>query len=145
MFDLIPFEHGSRHMSSYNPFRDFEDFEKEFFGRNAFAAFRTDIKDNGKEYELEADLPGFNKDDIHVDIEGNYLTVNAERKSEKDEKDEKGNYIRRERSYGSFSRSFNVSNVKTEDIKVSYKDGVLKLIMPKKENSLPSSRHLEIE
>ncbi len=145
MFDLIPFEHGSRHMSSYNPFRDFEDFEKEFFGRNAFAAFRTDIKDNGKEYELEADLPGFNKDDIHVDIEGNYLTVNAERKSEKDEKDEKGNYIRRERSYGSFSRSFNVSNVKTEGIKVSYKDGVLKLIMPKKENSLPSSRHLEIE
>lgn len=131
-------------MAAYNPFRELEDLERSFWGSNPLGEFKTDIKDNGDSYLLEAELPGFNKDDIHVDIDGGYLTISAERHSENEEKDKKGNYIKCERSYGSFSRSFDVSNVKTEEIAAEYKDGVLKLTMPKKEGTLPSSRRLEI-
>ena len=109
------------------------------------AEFKTDIKDTGKEYELEADLPGFKKEDINIELDDNYLTIQAERKYENDEKDKKGNYVRRERSYGSFSRSFDVSGIDVSAIKASYQDGVLKLILPKKEEAVPATRRLEIE
>ncbi len=58
--------------------------------------FKTDIKDNGKEYVLEAELPGFKKEDIHVDIEDGYMTISAERSNETEKKDDKGNFVRRE-------------------------------------------------
>ena len=113
-------------------------------GDMAATDFKTDIKDNGKEYVLEAELPGFKKEDIHVDIEDGYMTISAERSNETEKKDDKGNFVRRERSYGSFSRSFDVSSVKTEDITGEYKDGVLTLTMPKKEENVPTSRRIEI-
>ena len=126
MFELTPYER--RHQRAlFNPFRDMDNFEKSFWGDMAAADFKTDIKDTGKEYVLEADLPGFKKEDIHVDIEDGYLTISAERNSESEKKDDKGNFVRRERSYGSFSRSFDVSSVKTDDITGEYKDGVLTL------------------
>ena len=93
---------------------------------------------------LEAELPGFKKEDIHVDIEDGYMTISAERSNETEKKDDKGNFVRRERSYGSFSRSFDVSSVKAEDITVEYKDGILTLTMPKKEENGPTSRRIEI-
>ena len=71
-------------------------------------------------------------------------TISAERSNETEKKDDKGNFVRRERSYGSFSRSFDVSSVKTEDITGEYKDGVLTLTMPKKEENVPTSRRIEI-
>lgn len=139
MFELTPYER--RHQRAlFNPFRDMDNFEKSFWGDMAVADFKTDIKDNGKEYVLEADLPGFKKEDIHVDIEDGYLTISAERNSESEKKDDKGNFVRRERSYGSFSRSFDVSSVKTDAITGEYKDGVLTLTMPKKEETC---RHRE--
>lgn len=90
-------------------------------------------------------LPGFDKKDIKLDINGDWLTINAERHSEHEEKDKKDKYICCERSYGSYSRRFNVSGVKTDEIKAKYDNGVLKLTLPKKGEELPESHHLEIE
>ena len=146
MFDMIPFERrGSRRVAAYDPFREFSDLGRAFFGGDSLPIFKTDIRDEGDHYLLETDLPGFKKEDIKVDVEGDVLTVSAERNAEKEEKDEKGSYLRRERSYGSYSRSFDVSNVKSEEIKVAYKDGVLALTLPKKTAQVPASRRIEIE
>ena len=144
MLELIPFISNNR-VSNYDPFKDMENFEKHFFGTDRISSFKTDIKDNGNEYLLEADLPGFKKEDIDVNLENNYLTIKAERKVENEEKDKKGRYIRCERSYGSFVISFDVSDVDTDKITASYEDGVLKLNMPKKENALPTAKKLEIK
>ena len=144
MFELMPFEHrNNRRLAAYDPFREMENFERSFFG--GMTEFRTDIKDEGDHYLVEADLPGFKKEDIKVDLDGDVLTVSAERNKENEEKDNKGNYLRRERVYGSVSRSFDVSSIKTEEIKVGYKDGVLSLTLPKKTSSVPVTRRLEIE
>ena len=77
MFELTPYER--RHQRAlFNPFRDMENFEKNFWGDMSATDFKTDIKDNGKEYVLEAELPGFKKEDIHVDIEDGYMTIKAQ-------------------------------------------------------------------
>lgn len=122
-----------------------EEMEKNFFGGNAMNAFKTDIKEDEKSYVLEADLPGFKKEDIAIDVDNGYLTITAERHSENDEKDGKGNYIRRERSFGSYSRSFDITGVKEDEITASYADGVLTLNMPKKDAEVPTARRLEIK
>ncbi len=137
MFELTPFVRRS------TPF--FRDFEDDFFNTEAVKPFKTDIKDLGDSICLEADLPGVKKEDIKIDIENKYLTISAERKSEKEDKDEKGNFIRRERSYGSFSRSFDISGIESEKISAKYENGVLILSMPKKEKELPEKRTLTIE
>ncbi len=151
MFELRPYTRRNT-VSYYNPFREMEEFEKKFFsdpfftsGNDSLAEFKTDIKDDGDSYLLEADLPGFAKEDIKLDIDGDCLTISAERHSEHEEKDKKGKYVRCERSYGSYSRSFDVSGINTDEIKAKYDNGVLKLTMPKKEKVLPASRRLEIE
>ena len=89
-------------------------------------------------------LPGFAKEDIHLDLEGDVLTVSAERHSEWEDSDKKGNYLRCERSFGQYSRSFDVSNVETDQIRADYNNGVLKLTMPKKGKTVPASRRIEI-
>ena len=142
MFGLTPYERKNSAMT-YDPFKAFENFEREFFKTNGLAEFKTDIRDNGKEYELEADLPGFKKEDIDLSIDNNCLTIKAQRHSQAEEK--KGSYVRRERSCGSFSRSFDVSGIDVSAIKASYQDGVLKLVLPKKEEIAPAARRLEIE
>ena len=146
MFGITPYtRRNNTELSGYNPFRMFDDFEKNFWNSNELAEFKTDIKDNGNEYVMEADLPGFKKENIKIDIDNDTLTITAERKNENSEKDDKGNYIRMERSYGSFSRSFDVSGINTEEISASYNDGVLTLNMPKKTAKHESARHLEIK
>lgn len=145
MFNMMPYSRRRGDLYNYNPFRDLDKLEKEFFGSSNLGEFKTDIKDNGSEYELEADLPGFKKEDIRLDISGDELVINAERHSEYEEKDKQGNFVKCERSYGSYSRSFDISGVKQEEIKASYKDGVLKLILPKTDKALPESKHLKIE
>ena len=140
-------------LSIYDPFREMDDFERNFFGdpfgfwnSNASVDFRTDITDEGDHFKLEADMPGFDKNDIRIEIDDNTLTLSAERHSEHEDKDKHGKYIRCERSYGSFRRSFDISNVKADEIKAKYHNGVLTLTMPKKETSLPKGgRTLEIE
>lgn len=137
----------SRHdsITSYNPFRIMDQMEREFFGDSRTGSFSTDIRDNGNEYVLEADLPGFSKGDINIDIQDGRLTINAERHSEFEEKDKKGNYVRCERSYGKFSRSFDTTGIDTDAIKAGFADGVLTLTMPKLVETKPASRKLEIQ
>lgn len=142
MFELMPF--GYRRVSAYNPFRDFEEMSRSFWDNNNVSAFRTDITEKDGKYILEADLPGFKKEDISVDIDKDCLTITAEHKSE--EKEENADsYIRRERYYGSYTRSFNVKGIDTEAITATYNDGVLTLTMPKKEPEIPAARRLEIK
>lgn len=142
MFELMPF--GYRRVSAYNPFRDFEEMSRSFWDNDNVSAFRTDITEKDGKYILEADLPGFKKEDISVDIDKDCLTITAEHKSE--EKEENADsYIRRERYYGSYTRSFNVKGIDTEAITAAYNDGVLTLTMPKKEPEVPAARRLEIK
>lgn len=146
MFDLTPYKFRNNHgISEYNPFRFLDDFERNFFSESMPGEFKTDIEDNGSEFVLEADLPGFNKEDIHIDIDDGSLTVSACRKEEKEEKDKKGNYVRRERSYGSFSRSFDITGINADAITAKYNDGVLTLTLPKKEIAAPAAKRLEIQ
>ena len=145
MFELTPFVRRNHNAAIYNPFKELEDLERSFFGRNAIADFKTDITEHEKDYVLEAELPGFKKEDINIDIDNNYLTISAERKVENEKKDDKGNLIRCERSYGSFSRSFDITGIQQENITAEYENGVLTLTMPKKEEALPKTRRLEIK
>lgn len=151
MFELRPF-HRNQDIT-YNPFKAMEDFEKRFF-ENPFtgffetgdiAEFKTDISDQGDSFLLEADLPGFEKKDIHLSVEGDVLTISAERHSEHEDKDKKDKYVRLERSYGQYSRQFDISGIDAKGIKAKYDNGVLKLTMPKKQLKLPESHTLEIE
>ena len=105
---------------------------------------KTDVLDEGDHYLLEAELPGFNKEDIHVDLKDDVLTVSASHNEESDDKDKKGNYVRRERRYASYSRSFKVNDLNTEDIDASYTNGVLSIRIPKKE-ALPEKELQKIE
>lgn len=143
MFDMMPFERRNS-MARFDPFRELENFEKSFFG-DFGGGFRTDIKDKGDHFELEADLPGVKKEDIAVDIDGDCLTISAQRDSQREEKNDQEEYVRRERSYGSYSRSFDISNVKSEEISGSYENGVLKLVLPKRSPTGSTSRRLDIQ
>ena len=150
MFEIRPYAH-KKNTALYNPFREMDEWEKQFFGNpfgffeGGIEEFKTDIKDEGDRYELEADLPGFDKKDIHLDVNGDVLTVHAERHSEHEEKEKKGKYVRCERSYGSYSREFDLSGVQADKITAKYENGVLKLTIPKKEAEAPTSHRLEIE
>ena len=121
---LVPY--SRKNHSVYNPFQDFDDLEKAFFSDRSLGELKTDIKDLGESYALEADLPGFKKEDIHVDVKDN-------------------SYLRCERSFGSYSRSFDVSGIDCANIKAAYKDGVLTLTLPKQKKEEPTGRRLEIE
>jgi len=137
MFELTPY---STRRSVYDPFNLFS----EFFGtNNAPMELRTDITDKGDSFVLEADLPGFKKDDIRIDLENDRLTIKAERRSEHE--DNKSGCIRRERRFGSFERSFDVSGIDTSGIKANYTDGVLTLTLPKRPELVPDNRSIVIE
>ncbi len=144
MFGLTPYE-NKRGAISYNPFSELENMQRAFFGEDSLAEFKTDIQDNGESYLLEADLPGFKKEDIHIDLDQDFMTIHAQRHSEYEEKDKKGNYVRCERSYGSYSRRFDLSGIQIDGITASYNDGVLKLNMPKKQKTVPAAHRLEIQ
>lgn len=152
MFGLTS-RNNNQGIRTYNPFREMEEFERAFFsnpfgslwGSTGLAEFKTDVTDEGNHYLLEADLPGFEKKDITLDIQGDILTVHAERRSKVEEKDKKDKIVRMERSYGSYARSFNISGVAADQIKAKYVDGVLRLTLPKQEQTLPQGRRLEIE
>ena len=148
MFELKPYTRKNNGVY-YNPFQTMDEFERNFFNPSFFETtleqFKTDIKDDGDSYTLQADLPGFDKKDIHLDLNNDVLTISAERHSEHEDKDKKGRYIRCERSYGSFARSFDISDVDADKITAVYENGVLRLTMPKKEKNVPAQRKLEIK
>ena len=107
----------------------------------------TDVKENDDAYELDIELPGYKKDDVHAELNNGYLTISISKNENRDEKDKKGNYIRRERYSGSCSRSFYVGeNVKQEDIHAKFEDGVLKLVVPKEDKKkVEEKKYIAIE
>lgn len=139
-----------------NLFDDFMDdaFERNFFGgrnplygKHSKNLMKTDVKETETGYELDIDLPGFKKDEISAHLEDGYLTVSAAKGVDKDEKDNEGRYIRRERYSGSMTRSFYVGNAVTEeDIKAKYEDGILSLSIPKKDpKAVEDKKYIAIE
>ena len=146
MFEIIPIERRNRHVTTYDPFREMEEFARGFWGSNPVTtAFRTDVEDTGDAFKLEAELPGFDKEDIQLDLDNDTLTISAEHSSDKKEEDKKKNYVKRERYYGSYTRSFDVTGIDVDRIEAEYNNSVLTLNLPKKQENIPVSRRLEIK
>jgi len=140
-----------------NLFDDMFNFDDSFFapskknplyGKNASRMMKTDIKETDGSYELDIDLPGFKKDEITAELNEGYLTVSAAKGLDKDEKDKKGRYIRQERYSGAMSRTFYVGeNVKEEDIKAKFENGILSLSVPKptEQKQIETKKQIAIE
>lgn len=132
--------------TNYDPFDFWGDAEKNFTGRTMQTnTCKTDIWDDGEKYVMESELPGFEKEDIKLDINGSYLTISAEHSTNTEKKDEKGNYIRRERTFGSYKRSFDITDVDENAISAEYKNGILTIDLPKRKPEQPVSKRLEIK
>ncbi|MBE5898284.1 MAG: Hsp20/alpha crystallin family protein [Lachnospiraceae bacterium] len=129
------------------PRMDFPDVDKKLYGKNASHIMKTDVHENEDGYELDIDLPGFKKDDIKLSLENGYLFISASKAHENDETNDKGKVIRKERYSGSMQRSFYVGDsIEEEDVKAKFEDGVLKLEVPKKDNSkVPEKKYISIE
>jgi len=109
---------------------------------------RTDIKESDAGFELDIDLPGYKKEDVKAELKDGYLTISAETRKDNDEKEENGKYIRRERYYGTCSRSFYVgTEVTQEEIRAKFEDGILKVAVPKKQEkpAVEESKYIQIE
>ena len=128
-------------------FPAFADAGKELYGKHAKNMMKTDVKEKDNGYEVAIDLPGFKKDELHLELNDGYLTISAEKGLDKDEKDKNDKYIRRERYAGSMSRSFYVGeNMKEEDIHAKYENGILTLDVPKEQKkAVPEKRYIAIE
>ena len=122
-------------------------FTDPFFKRNDNKLMRTDIKEHDDNYVISVDLPGYDKENIKVDITDGYLTVSAKTDSENNE-EEKGKYVRRERYFGECSRSFYVGDdISVEDVDASFKNGTLIMEIPKMDSKkeLPEEKYIEIK
>ena len=141
MFGMIPFSRRDDNM-----FDLFDNFEKNFFGssNSSMPAFRTDIRDLGDKFLMEAELPGFDKEDIQLDLKDGCLTIKAQHKEAQDQKDAQGSYIRRERRLGTFARAFDISGIDEAGITASYTNGILSLTLPKQAPVVPAARQLAI-
>ncbi len=130
------------------PFRGFSnEVDRKLYGKNAARVMRTDLKEHEDGYELNMDLPGFKKDQIQLQLENGYLTVTAAKGLESDETTKKGKIVHQERYTGSMSRSFYVGeNIREEDVKAKFENGVLTLDFPKPEaQRLPERKYIQIE
>ena len=116
-----------------NEFDLFDDmFMDPFFERKESRLMKTDIREKGNNYIIDVDLPGYEKEDIDIEMENGYLKITAKTNKSVDESDKEEKYIHKERYYGECSRSFYVGeNLKEEDIKASFKNGILSLTFPK--------------
>ena len=141
MFGMIPFSRRDDNM-----FDLFDNFEKNFFGssNSSMPAFRTDIRDLGDKFLMEAELPGFDKEDIQLDLKDGFLTIKAQHKEAQDQKDAQGSYIRRERRLGTFARAFDISGIDEAGITASYTHGILSLTLPKQAPVVPAARQIAI-
>jgi len=139
LFDLTPF-----HRRQNDIFDFFNEMQRHFMHnfRDGQSTFRTDITDQGNQFVLEAELPGFDKDDIDIEVDNNQLTIRAQHQISTEEN--KNNYIRKERQYGSFVRSFDISNIQSENIQAKYHNGILTLILPKKNPSESKRKRIDI-
>ena len=139
MFELTPFK---KHAVAYDPFKAFDDMEQSMFGQ--VSAFRTDIKDTGDAYVIEAELPGFTKEDVEVTVDDRTLTVSATHKENKEQKSDTNGYIRRERRYGTYVRSFDLEGIDAEKISGKLENGILTLDLPKIKNEEVRKRKIDL-
>lgn len=145
MFEMIPSRRNNklRHKNNYA-----DTFVDEFFNSDFFSpalmnnSFNVDVKETEESYLIEADLPGVNRESIDLEYENNYLTISATRNDTLEEKQD--NYVRRERRYGEFKRSFYVDDVEENKIDAVFNDGVLKITLPKQKNGRPNKRKIDI-
>ena len=143
--------------SNNNIFDDMDNFFNDSFWNGACRAdegmkdqaghslMKTDVIEKDNCYQLEAELPGFNKEDIKIDLKNDLLTISASHSENNDEKDNNGKYIRRERRTSSYQRSFRVHDLKAEDIIAQYRNGVLTVNIPKKEALPEKEEAIRIE
>ncbi len=144
MSTLIPYRYRNQ-LTRPETTSFMDDFFRPFFGLDNFTStFSVDVKDEGDKYVLEADLPGVKREDVNVDVNDGVLTISAEWNTEKKENRQHG-YVINERRSGRASRSFTLENVKENEISADYKDGVLRLYMPKINETEKSPRRIEIQ
>ena len=150
MLNMVPYR-SNRNVA---PRGFFDDFTSDFFKPllDGFGmirpdqAMKVDVKDEGDRYTLEADMPGVSKDNLKVEVANGTLTISADYDEKKEEKGEDDKYVYRERRCGSMRRSFNVEGIREDDITAEFKDGVLKLTLPKQEaKALPEARAIQIQ
>lgn len=114
--------------------------------KDDFGKMKCDIYEKDDAYHLEMDVPGFDKKDVQIEIDDNdYLTITAEKSSENNEEDDNKNYIRKERNYGKYQRSFYVGGIDKDNIQANFENGILKISMPKKEEEKSSKKTIEIK
>ena len=132
---------------AFPDFSDLDRTERKLYGRHANRIMKTDVHEQDDHYEVDIDLPGFSKDEINLELKDGYLTVSAAKGLDEDDTNKKGKLIRQERYAGSMQRSFYVGeNITEEDIKASFKHGVLNLTLPKKDKEkLPEKKQILIE
>lgn len=148
MFGLTPYNRrNNKDVVRKNS--DIESIFDGFFNDSFFPAFfgessiRADMIDNEKEYVIKAEIPGVNKEDIKLDLRDDILTISVEHNEQANE--ERENYIRRERRFGSFSRSFYVDNARNEDVKAKFENGVLTINLPKYEGENKKTHRIDIQ
>ena len=145
MHYMTPFER-----TGYDLFHSMRDWENEFFGSDKTAAqlrsCKTDIRDTGDYYIMEAELPGFTKEEIKLDVQDDVLTLTAVHKEKtEEEKAKDGTYLRKERSRCSYQQKLDLSGIDVEHLEASYENGILTLKMPKKKPQIPASKQIAIQ
>lgn len=123
-----------------------EIFADPFFGEKENKIMKTDLKEKDGKYMLEIDVPGYDKEDIKIELNEGYLTVSAEKNEEKEDKDKHAKYLKRERFTGMCSRNYYVGEgLKEEDIKASFKNGILSIEFPKEvEKKVEEKKYIPI-
>ena len=131
--------------SSFDLFDDF--FNDDFLPRRDRNLMKTDIKEHKNKYIVEIDLPGFSKENIDLSLNNGYLNIHAKLEKNNDKEDE-GKFLHRERFFGECSRSFYVGDeIEEKDIQAEFKNGILKIDIPKKEDTkkIPDVKQIEIK
>ena len=134
-------------MMNFDFDKELERMTRPLYGKHNKNMMKTDVRETENSYELDIDLPGFKKDEISIQLDNGYLSIQAAKGLDKDEEKKDGQYIRRERYAGSMSRTFYVGDALTQnDVHAKFEDGILKLSLPKAEKpKLPDHRTITIE
>ncbi|WP_053955508.1 Hsp20/alpha crystallin family protein [Inediibacterium massiliense] len=150
MFGMTPFNRKNQMLRRNYDLFNMENFFEDFFTHSFFAPMNTtmgqmkvDIKEKENEYIVEAELPGVNKEEIHIDLKDDRLTISVEKNEVTNE--EKENYIRKERKYGSMMRNFYIENVEPEKVAAQFNNGILSICLPKKEASQIKGKKIDIQ
>ncbi len=150
MFGLTHYNRRNNGLARKNNFWDLGNVFEDFFNGSFLPGFysvgnpiKADIRETEKEYIIDAEMPGIKKEDIKLELRDDTLTIAVEQNEEVREDTE--NYIRRERRYGSFSRSFYVENIKQDEVTAKYDNGILTIKIPKDHNKKSKGNRIEIQ